>query len=114
MSILSGLLNQTITYWASPTKDGYGGFTFDTGVEIDGRWEDKQEIFMDASGEQLLSRAVVYLNQDVDIGGYLYNGASTGIAASNPQEVTGAIRVMMFNKVPDLNNTEYVRKIWLK
>ena len=35
---------ETAVYWGNPQNDGYGGFTFDTPVEIKCRWEEKSEV----------------------------------------------------------------------
>jgi len=61
-------------YWGNPQPSGVG-YAYDEAVEIVGRWEERQEIFIDANGREQLSNAVVYLAQDVDVNGYLYLGA---------------------------------------
>ena len=103
-------LNQTITYWANPTSDGWGGSTFDTPVAITGRWEDRQELYRDADGQEVLSHAVVFVGQDVDIKGYLYLGTSV---AANPKNVDGAREIKSFRKIPNLKATAFARKAWL-
>jgi hypothetical protein len=114
MSYLTRNLNQTAVYWGSPTPDGWGGTTFDSPVEMDCRWEEKQELFVDASGEQVLSHAVVYLSQDVDIGGYLYLGDMNDLDSTPvPSENSDAYEIRSFRKTPNLKATVYERKAWL-
>ena len=103
-------LKQTITYWGSPISDGWGGSTFDTPITIDGRWEDRQELFRDAEGQEVLSHVVVYVDQDVDIKGYLYLGTSV---VTTPASVDGAREIRSFRKVPNLKATAFARKVWL-
>ena len=108
-------LKQKIVYWGNPTTDGYGGQTFDAAVEIMGRWEFVQKIFINANGEQQVSGARVYLSQDVDLDGYLYLGALTTIdSAGIPDAQSGAMRIKAFEKSPSVgkSNPDYVRKIW--
>jgi len=86
-NILLKNLNQTATYWANPVKDGYGGNTFTAPTTIDCRWSDTQELFIDAQGEEKLSRALVHVGQDLVPGEFLYLGTST---EANPKDVDGA------------------------
>lgn len=104
---------QTIVYWASPTADGYGGYTFATPVEIQGRWEDKQELIKTNDGEEQVTQARVYLLQDVDEGGYLYLGSLDDLD-SNPQpdEVDTAGQILAISKFPTLGQSDvFLRKV---
>lgn len=112
--LLTRLLKQTVTYWGNPAPDGWGGFTFDDPLAIVGRWEDRTELFINAAtGREERSRAVVYLNQDVDVGGYLYLGTATDSADDNPKDVDGAFQIKAFEKSPDIKGTRFSRKAWL-
>lgn len=110
MTIFTKNLKQSGTYWGSPVEDGYGGFTFATPVAINCRWELKQELFIDGKGKEKVSAAIVYLEQDIDLGGYLYLGTS---AESNPKDVEGSYTIKSFSKIPDIKGTSFTRKVWL-
>lgn len=144
MSTLTGTLNQTGVYWGGPVDDGRGGYTFvdsEGPTEQDIRWEDKRVLFSNTLGKQELSNAVAYVDRDMEVGGYLYLGtlaqveALTGIdvgvddddadvigdddivaggGIEDPRDIKGAMRIVEFEKVPDLDNTEYVRMVKLK
>jgi hypothetical protein len=114
-------LKQTAVYWAISDADGYGGYTFDDPVELSPssnngvRWEQIQKLYIDAFGEERMSESIVYLAQDVTLGGYLYLGSlddldSTVIA---PEDVEGSKKIRKFDKLPDLKATGYLRKAWL-
>jgi len=109
-AIGSRQLNQTATYWGNPSSDGWGVDTFDSPVSVSVRWEDKQEMFIDENGQEKISKAVVFLSQDVDVGGWLYLGTST---TSNPKDVSGARKISAFAKIPSLSGANYMRKAWL-
>ena len=114
MSILTRKLNQTVVYWGNPSQRGDGGFDFDDPVELDGRWEFKQEKFVDSIGEERISLSVVYFDQDVDIGGYLFLGELADLDSDeDPETQDGAQRIMQFLSTPNISNTESVRKVWL-
>ena len=105
-------LKQTAVYWGGPVNNGFGGFIFDSQypIELDVRWEDKQELFLDGQGQQSLSRAVVYTNIDIDINGYMLLGELTDLNSDgDPQKHEGAMRIMAFSKIPDLKAQNFVR-----
>jgi hypothetical protein len=108
-------LKQTVVYWGNPVNDGLGAFTFDDPVEISARWEDRQQMFKNAQGQDELSKAVVYLGQDVQIGGYLYLGTLDDMSSSAPEpgDVTTALQIQGLTKVPGIKGTTYLRKVWV-
>ena len=102
-------LNQTLVYWANPANDGYGAETYDTPVEISGRCEHKTELVVSESGEEVLSKAQVWLEQVVKEGEYLYLGtlSDSGLdSAPVPKEVSESMRVLAFSKVPVLGRAD--------
>lgn len=114
MNILAGKLNQTLVYWASPVQAGDGGATFDDPVELSGRWTLKQEKFVDFHGEERISHSLIYLDQDVDIGGYLFLGGLGDLNSDeDPQKQDEARRIMQFKRITNVKGTEDVRKAWL-
>ena len=107
---------QTAVYWGNPVPDGYGSFTFDAAVEIDCRWEDRVGTFTSNKGEQIYSKATVFVLQDVDEGGFLCLNDLDSLASdvSNPKEIDNAFEIKRFDKSPGLGSTtEFVRKAYL-
>lgn len=115
-SLISRVCAQTAVYWGSPTNDGYGSFTYDDPVEISVRWQDKTEIIKDSKGQEQVSRAEVYLTQDVDEQGILYLGTLDDLDSAqedSPFTIDGAYIIMKFEKSPNIKGTEFVRKAYL-
>lgn len=111
--ITRGLL-QDVTYWGSPVSDGRGGFTFADPVLCKGRWEDKQEVFVDSKREEKVSSAVIYLDQDVEVDGYIALGDFTNDSAyEDPVDVDTAYKIRAFGKIPNLKATEFERTAWV-
>jgi len=114
---------QTCVYWGTPVEDGYGGKTFADPVEIMCRWEDKAQLIRLDDGNEISSRAVVYVLQDVDMEGVMYLGTlddlydlaeSSAGALDNPKEFDGAYVIKKFEKSPLLGSTtDFYRKVWL-
>lgn len=103
-------LPQTATYWGGPVPDGYGGSTFSDPLTVRCRWEEKNEEFVDANGQEKLSRVIVYLEDDVEVGGYLTLGEST---TEDPQSLDDALPIQRYSKIPDIRAANYLRKAWL-
>jgi hypothetical protein len=101
-----------ITYWGPPIGDGYGGEIFSVGpIAMKGRWEDRVERVTASGGEDFISNARVFVDQDVAIGGYLYKGTTL---ETNPRNLGEAARVIArFDTVPDLRNLSQVRTAYL-
>lgn len=113
---ITNALKQTAVYWGTPVSDGQGGRTFADPVELAVRWEQKQELFRNAAGQESTSSAIVFVGQDVDLGGYLYLGELTDISSGeegNPQIVSGAYEIRLCDKTPDFKATNFVRRAWL-
>ncbi len=114
MGIYERLAAQTITYWPpSGSRDAYGNQAFGSPATIGGFWMDKQELFVDAEGRETRSHAVVFVNQDCALGGYLAQGNQTGTA--NPLSASGALEIRGWEKIPHLrqNPDKITRKALL-
>jgi hypothetical protein len=109
--------NQTIVYWAFSGRDGYGGASFSTPVEIQGRWEDKQKLFTDSTGQRLESSKLAYVDQDISPNDWMFLGNLSDIASSidetNPKNVTESYEVKAVTKVPTLKADKFQRVVFM-
>lgn len=94
------MLTQAVTYWA-PAGSGPEGTVFAAPVALLARWEDIQEEFLDIDGAEKMSNAVVFFDQEVQTGGYLYKGTSV---LTDPNDVDSAWRIRQRVSIPDLRN----------
>lgn len=107
-------LNQTAVYWANPVEVGDGNLTFDDGEEIDCRWEERQELFLDSTGQERKSEAVVFVAQDLEVGEFLYLGSADDLDSDISDPVTvDSFEVKAFVKVPNIAGTKFERKAYL-
>jgi hypothetical protein len=103
-------------YWANQTSDGYGGFTFDAGVEIDTRWEQKAELFIDKNGAEAHSSAVVFIANPLQLGAFIRLGPIfelTSDQLANPNNVSGALEIRQTSRVTTIDGAKAVNKVWL-
>lgn len=110
MSFLSFGLNQKCTYWKYLGIDGYGHPSFAAPVVLACRWEGRTEKIQGDDGEQHISRARVFLENDLESGDYLALGE---LAGSDPRRVLGAWRIISFRTTPGLNAEVFERKAYL-
>lgn len=101
-------LVQDLTYWGPAGEDRYGNRAFANPVLIKGRWEERNEEVTTIGGETITSAAIVYVDRDVAVNGYLAQGDSTGV--SDPHLTTGAAQIQAYQQIPDLRNAAAMRK----
>ena len=100
-------LSQTLVYWGNPQSDGRGKYTYDDPVELIGRTESKSELVRSYKGKEVVSRAIVWLDQEVDEAGYLYLGTLNDLDSNpdDPTVVDGSAEVLVMSKNPSLGST---------
>lgn len=114
MSIITRMLKQIAVYWAPLAPDKFGKTTYAAPVEITCRWEQRDEEFKDRDGSVLISPAVVYVGQDVVVGGMLMLGELTSsVDETNPRANAGAWEIGRFDKLPTLRATRFLRTVYL-
>ena len=94
-------MKQTLTYWAPQGTNSYGARTFASPVTKACRWEDSNELFRDAKGQQVVAKSKVFTPSEVELGGYLFLGTS---ATADPKTVAGAYEILSVREMPDLRN----------
>lgn len=96
-------LKQTITYWQSTGHDRFGKPTFSAPVTLQGRWENRIENVMGKGGDTITSKAKVFLEQELDIDGYLFEGTSV---SADPTIVENAAEIQSLGSIPNLRNSQ--------
>ena len=127
MGLIEGVVKlftkQKCVYWGNPVNDGKGGFTFDAPIEIDCRWDDKQELKEHYNGNMVSSQAQVLVNIDIKRRSYLANyklvelqtiATANGWDINDPREFSDAFIVIQFEKIPMVfSDNDFVRTCFL-
>jgi len=110
---------QKCTYWGNPVSDGKGGYTFDAAVEINCRWDDRQEIRDYYEGNKFTSQSTVMVEIDIKRGSYLGLGTlasfqtiatANGYSMTNPVDFPEVFIVIQFDKIPmAMKDDDFVR-----
>lgn len=108
---LTRKLRQVCTYWA-PTgaTDLYGKPVWSTPQQLPCRWENNQSQIMSKTGEEIVSKARVYLAVPINVNGYLFLGTSV---ETDPTKVANVERIQNVGTVPDLRNLQQLTTAYL-
>lgn len=114
MSIYTRMRRQTCVYWPVDYVDDAGmpvhGMPQELAPPNGVRWDDVQEVFVSETGEQVVSKAKVYVPFPVDFNGVLWKGKLTDLPDwDNPLENQGAYLIRSYNEIPNLRNTKVLR-----
>lgn len=89
---LTSMFRHKALYWRVTGTDRYGQPEYGVPVELNVRWQDQVEEFLDKEGNTQLSEAIVFCREDLDVAGYLYLGCFddlSDVEQATPQTVTG-------------------------
>ena len=107
MGLLGNKLHQTITYWPHGGIDADGSIVFGPPAEIMGRWDEVQEVYATAAGQERRSKAKVLVDQELTVNGYLMIGTST---ETDPRALADAFPINSFNRYGNVQGNDYVRE----
>ncbi len=100
MTALERSRRQNATFWAVTGVSSSGDPSWAAPKAIKVRWEERSTVFTNASGEEQLSGAVVYVGEDMNVGDSLLLG--TSVAASPDED---AREIQGFSQIPRLHGT---------
>lgn len=113
MSLIVKMRKQDAVYWPLTGFDAYGKPTYGEAQEIKVRWEDTQEEFVDAQGTKQVSRAKVYVGEDMAPGSMLILGVLSSTLDEDDPRASGALEVKSFAKLPNMKATEFLRTVFV-
>lgn len=111
MSIITRMLKQVATYWPPlGTSDAFGQPQYGTAVQIGVRWEDATEQFLDDEGDIQMSKALVYVSQDVEVRGVLLLLPIASVTnLTDPKKNPLAWEIRRYERLPTFKATEFLR-----
>lgn len=97
-------MTQVATYYPPAGQNGFGDVLFGAGQSVMTRWQDRAELFRDERGREVMSSAVVYVDQRCEIGGKIGKSSAT---------VTEAREIRQVGITPSLKGRTELVKLWL-
>jgi len=116
MAFVTKFLKQTAVLWKTPVPGQFGKYTFDAGIEINVRWEEKMVRIRNDKNIEILSRAEVMLDTEIEVGEYLYLGTLDLLSSQqqlDPLLINNAYKIVSREKTPNIRATDFVRVAWL-
>lgn len=111
------MLRQKAIYWG-PGELQFDGQMRDTPPtnpeEIKCRWEEKQVEFLDKEGNKVLSKAVVMVDRDLQMLGFLWLGKLTEFPdLLDPTKNEGTFQIRGWEKIPNAKAKKFARIAYL-
>jgi len=118
MSIIENARQQTAVWWSRQKQrnDDFGKPVVCDPIEVDCRWDDKIEQFIDAAGSPQMSKAMLMVDADIDfrIGDVLKLGTLKDLTDTvDPKNNENAWEIKAFADTPNLRNTETLKQLIL-
>lgn len=114
LGILKKMRKQWAVYWATESNDQFGNPVYEEPVEIKCRWEDKQDLFRDKEGKEVVSSAKVWPDRHLTLDGVLWEGRLEDVPSqTHPFENPGSRAIRSTNSVPSLNAKQFARWVYL-
>jgi len=114
MKLLKKMRKQFAVYWPPQGVNDYGDPTWSDPVQLKVRWEDIEEVLVTARGETKESKSRVFVGQDVEEGGVLWQGTLASLTTlTEPFKNKGAGQIFAVTKAPDLKVKDFLRVAYL-
>jgi len=115
LKFVEKICTQTAVYWGNPKPNGFGGYTYDSPVEIKCRWEGKSKLIRDDKGNEVVSKAEILVTQDLDIGGMIKLGTLADLSPSQlPEDEPDAYKILQVEKIPLFRSPdEFIRRVYI-
>ena len=113
ISVVVRVMKQKAVYWAPLDPGAFGKPTYDVPIEIDCRWEDVTEEFLNPTGEREMSRSKLMVDRDLELKGMMLLGELDSNVEANPRDNDGAWEIRLFGKTPNFKGNKFLREVYL-
>ncbi len=121
MSLIEDMRIHIAVWWplnsiesAGDAADEFGQPLHSDPVEVSCRWDEEAVQFIGRDGTTHVSRARVYVDRDMELGGVLMLGELVDITdPDNPRENVNAWEIEGWSKMADIDGTEFLRTAFL-
>lgn len=114
MSAAKRFMRQKCVLWPlEGNTDIYGQPGYGSPEEIDCRWDDANEDFIDAFGNTQISKAKLIVDRDLNLGDKLMLGYLDSDVDDDPEDNEGVWSVRAFMKTPDVKGKKFLREVMI-
>ncbi len=108
--MLQDKLNQVATYWPPGVPDPFGGTSWGKPRLLKVRWQAHQKLIRNREGKEVVSEAIVYTTEELDLDGRICLGEST---ADDPTTLSGSRAIQAMASMVGLSGEIVGWKYWL-
>lgn len=103
MPLAKRMLRGDAVYWAPGPADGFGRPTYASAVPMKCRWTDEGMEFTAANGTKQISKAEVFCEFTVALGGFLWKGVISDLVSTDtPLDNPGAYKIEKYEEIESL------------
>ena len=117
LEFIQSVAVQDFVYWAPAITNGFGDKTYPEPQQMKCRWDDKVEQFLNGTGENVISKAVLLVPEAVEVGGYAWLGDIadlTDAELEDPLLLQEAYLIGRVDKTPLFKSTDkFVYEVYL-
>jgi len=113
MRVAKRFMKQKAVWWSHNAIDEFGHPSYTTPEEVDCRWDDMAEQFINANGDQETSRSILIVDRDMKLKDKLKLGEYDSTIYVDPDDNEDVWEILQFNKIPDVKGTKFLREVYL-
>jgi hypothetical protein len=107
------LFQKALLWGATGNYDRKGNTKVSAAVELDVRWENRNQDILDPFGNTVSVDAVVVVNRDIAVGSIMWQGGTADVPGTSGIPQAGFLYVAMYEKIPDIKNQYSRRRVFL-
>jgi hypothetical protein len=113
MRVAIRFMKQKAIWWSHISIDEFGKPVYTTPVEVDCRWDDMNEQFINANNDQEISKSILIVDRDMRLKDKLKLGELDSNISTDPDNEEDVWEVRLFNKIPSVKGTKFLREVYL-
>lgn len=114
------LLDEPTVCWGPPVRDGIGGYSsWPVPSQLNGRWEynvgssGPRVTYKSIGGAVIIARTSVWLDDEIEIGSYLWKGSLSSLDSADTPETVSARQVVAVRNIRSIVTQDYLYKTFL-
>ena len=104
---------KALLWEATANYDRKGKRKVSAAVELDVRWENKQQDILDPLGNTISVDATVVVDRDIPVGSIMWEGGTADVPGTSGIPPGDFLYVAVYEKIPDIKNRHHRKRVFL-
>lgn len=113
MAVAKRFMNQSAVWWQYSDFDEFGKPSHATPVEVDCRWDDVVEEFINPNGDREVCRSKLIVDRDMAVKDKLRLGELDSTILDDPDDNEDVWEIRLFGKTPNVKGQKFLRQVYL-